>query len=105
MLQLQQLHGSWAMVAVLDFLTTFHAIDGLAGLRNFSALDLERALIRSPGGPGLLADVHAVRPLLSCGAASCLLDWVQRQPELAGCRWLVGLLLGRGSLQHPLPVH
>ena len=87
------------MVAVLDFLTTFHAIDGLAGLRNFSALDLERALIRAPGGPGLLADVHAVRPLLSWDTAAFFLE-TPCQPGLLMTRWLPCMLV-RDRLTQP----
>ena len=66
------------MIGVLDFLTTFHEVEGLNTLRNFSAEDFERALIRSPGGPGLLADVHAVGHL----------SMFQRQQ--APCRELAG---------------
>ena len=57
--QVEQLRGDWAMVAVLDFFTTFRQAAGLR-VRDFAAGDLERALVVSPGGPGLLADVHMV---------------------------------------------
>ena len=58
-MQVQQLQGDWAMVAVLDFIRTFRLAAGLH-MRDFAASDLERALVVSPGGAGLLADVHMV---------------------------------------------
>lgn len=53
------LRGAWELASVLEFLEVFHAQLGLP--RRCSAADLEAALVRSPGGPGVLADVHLVR--------------------------------------------
>jgi hypothetical protein len=55
----QQLHRSWEMAAVLDFLELFR--DDLNLNRSFTARELESVLILSPGGEGLLGAVHIVR--------------------------------------------
>ena len=54
------LRGAWELASVLEFLEVFHAQLGLP--RRCSAADLEAALVLSPGGPGVLADVHLARP-------------------------------------------
>lgn len=60
----QQLHRSWEMAAILDFLDLFR--NDLKLDRSFTAHELESVLILSPGGEGLLGSVHTVRrcPLL-----------------------------------------
>lgn len=54
----QQLHRSWEMAAVLDFLDLFR--EDLKLDRAFTAHELESVLILSPGGEGLLGAVHIV---------------------------------------------
>ena len=54
----QQLHRSWEMAVVLDFLDLFR--DDLKLDRAFTAHELESVLILSPGGEGLLGAVHIV---------------------------------------------
>lgn len=54
----QQLHRSWEMAAVLDFLDLFR--EDLKLDRAFIAHELESVLILSPGGEGLLGAVHIV---------------------------------------------
>ena len=54
------LRGAWELASVLEFLEVFHAQLGLP--RRCRAADLEAALVLSPGGPGVLADVHLARP-------------------------------------------
>ena len=58
-MQLAMLRSDYHMAAVLDFFGTFRYAAGLAGLE-FEAEALENALVTSPGGPGLLANVHLV---------------------------------------------
>ena len=53
------LRGAWELASVLEFLEVFHAQLDLP--RRASAADLEAALVLSPGGPGVLADVHLAR--------------------------------------------
>ena len=57
--ELAALRGAWELASVLEFLEVFHAQLGLP--RRCSAADLEAALVLSPGGPGVLADVHLAR--------------------------------------------
>lgn len=62
------LRGAWEVASVLEFLEVFHVQLGLS--RRCRAADLEAALVLSPGGPGVLADLHLVRPefqLEECG--------------------------------------
>jgi len=54
------LRGAWELASVLEFLEVFHAQLGLPD-RRCSAAELEAALVLSPGGPGVLADLHVVR--------------------------------------------
>ena len=58
--QLAALHSNFHMAAVLDFFYTFRHAAGLAACE-FEAEQLESAIILSPGGPGVLGDVHMVR--------------------------------------------
>ncbi len=55
----QELHRSWEMAAILDFLDLFRL--DLKLDRSFTAHELESVLILSPGGEGLLGSVHTVR--------------------------------------------
>ncbi len=57
----RQLHKSWEMAAILDFLDLFR--EDLKLDRAFTAHELESVLILSPGGEGLLGAVHTVRLL------------------------------------------
>jgi hypothetical protein len=49
----------WEMAAILDFFALFRAQLRLG--RSFGAEELERVLVCSPGGDGLLADLHLGR--------------------------------------------
>ena len=62
------LRGAWEMASVLEFLEVFHVQLGLP--RRCSAADLEAALVLSPGGPGVLADLHLVCPHAPCNTTS-----------------------------------
>ena len=54
------LKTSWELVCVLDFLSTFQPYLNLDHLQ-FSAEELESALVLSNGTGGLLVDLHIVR--------------------------------------------
>lgn len=56
--EIAAIHGLWEMAAVLDFFSLFRK--QLALTRQFSASELERVLVTSPGDGGLLADIHIV---------------------------------------------
>lgn len=56
--QIESIHGLWEMAAVLDFFYVFRK--QLRIQRQFTAAELERVLVTSPGDAGLLADVHIV---------------------------------------------
>ena len=101
----QQLHKSWEMAAVLDFLDLFR--EDLKLDRAFTAHELESVLILSPGGEGLLGSVHTVGllPLADCG----LNIYLERaQCEKQGSR-LPRRQLRKHSLlageHHPSPPH
>jgi hypothetical protein len=51
-----ELRGMWETAAILDFLHLFRA--QLKLTRSFSAEELERVMVTSPGDSGLLADLH-----------------------------------------------
>ena len=58
--QKEMLKTSWELVSVLDFLSTFHPYMASMGSLQFSAEELESALVLSNGTGGLLADLHIV---------------------------------------------
>lgn len=58
------------MAVIFEFMSAFRYAAGL--VRKFESEHLESALIRSPGGPGLLADVHIVSPLAHAAHCNCL---------------------------------
>ncbi|MCJ1467079.1 hypothetical protein MMC07_005701 [Pseudocyphellaria aurata] len=109
--ELEKLRGNYHMAVVFEFMSAFRYAAGL--MREFESEHLERALIRSPGGPGLLADVHITEEVLladgvlwnmlqirahpaSCMGPSCL------HRRLHGTDWRAG---GRHACSHvSLPV-
>ena len=58
--QKERLKTSWELVSVLDFLSTFQPYMTSWGDLQFSAEELESALVLSNGTGGLLADLHIV---------------------------------------------
>ena len=58
--QKEMLKTSWELISVLDFLSTFHPYMASMANLQFSAEELESALVLSNGTGGLLADLHIV---------------------------------------------
>ncbi|BDA44548.1 probable DDT domain-containing protein DDR4 [Coccomyxa sp. Obi] len=74
----QQLHRSWEMAAILDFLDLFRS--DLKLDRSFTAHELESVLILSPGGEGLLGSVH-----------TCLLKGISTRSDITPANWTMYL--------------
>lgn len=91
------LRGAWELASVLEFLEVFHAQLGLP--RRCSAADLEAALVLSPGGPGVLADVHLARA--PAQPPEIVLCSREGRAGLTGCHRACGGLpcLGSSTLQ------
>ncbi|CAL8463229.1 g2763 [Coccomyxa elongata] len=74
----QELHRSWEMAAILDFLDLFRL--DLKLDRSFTAHELESVLILSPGGEGLLGSVH-----------TCLLKGISTRSDITPANWTMYL--------------
>ncbi|EIE21318.1 hypothetical protein COCSUDRAFT_66829 [Coccomyxa subellipsoidea C-169] len=74
----RQLHKSWEMAAILDFLDLFR--EDLKLDRAFTAHELESVLILSPGGEGLLGAVH-----------TALLKGISTRSDITPANWTMYL--------------